>query len=167
MLDYDKSIEDYCSPMLQAKLALIMVGAYSILEELKLQINASNEKPSTINGVWNPDVLNELRERLNNYNVVHDYSFPWCCRGESKRPFKSAVNNKNKCLNDNASNHDFYITISDAILELSYIRSNIGAHKSSSTLLTLYDAENAFRLTETVLKQYFQVDKEVSLLEAQ
>ena len=51
------------------RMATAITSAYSSLEELGLTIRASNQKPSRIDGAWNPVVKDELDQRLTNAGV--------------------------------------------------------------------------------------------------
>ena len=145
------------SPIFQTQIALLMVGSYSILEELHLQVQASKDNPSTINGLWNPVVYDELRNRLKQNSISPSFRFVWFRKGNTERPFKREVDTSMACPSSYASAPDFFITIVDAIFELSYMRSNFGAHKSKGNALNSYDAQNALNLIRTVLLQFFHV----------
>lgn len=145
------------SKIFQAQAALLMVGAYSILEELHLQVKANKDNPSTLNGAWNPVVYGELQGRLEKHHINAVAQLAWFRRGNSERPFKKEVDASVYCSCDNADFPDFFISVIDAIFELSYIRSNYGAHTSKGNVLNAYDVKNALNLIRMVLLQYFRI----------
>ncbi|NCA92900.1 hypothetical protein EOM82_06610 [bacterium] len=142
------------------KIANIIGDCYSVLEEINVQINASNNNPSTINNKWNEIVKNELCERLKKQHIDPLDSIPWLTRNGIIRPFKEVVNTKTLCeWSDGKEICDFKINICDAILELSYIRSNKATHVLGDKVLlfSVYDAENAFSLSRYILMNYFSI----------
>jgi hypothetical protein len=67
------------------RFAMAITSAYSSIKELGLTIRASSEKPSRINGAWNPVVRSELEERLKRAGVNLDEDFYWNLRGKRTR----------------------------------------------------------------------------------
>ena len=144
------------------RIANVITACYGVLEELNLQIKADNKHPSTIDGKWNPEIKSKLITRLYDNNIDPNVSFPWLTRNGIIRPFKSsAVNSSQLCeWSDGQDISDFDINICDAILELSYMRSQIATHKIDTQVhqLSVYDAENAFALSRIVLLGFFHID---------
>ncbi|MGL6075768.1 MAG: hypothetical protein ACRC8S_16550 [Fimbriiglobus sp.] len=73
------------------RLATAIVLAYSVLEQIKLEIRATTTNPSSIDGQWNPVVKSELEKRLEDAGVSLKDEVAWCIRGksfESTRPKK-------------------------------------------------------------------------------
>ena len=144
------------------RIANVVINCYSILEELHLQIKASQDNPSVIEGQWNPTVKEELSNRLEEKHISPNKVIPWLTRNGFIRPFKSTViKHETLCeWSDGKEIFDFEINICDAILELSYIRSYIASHQMDKDVLKLsvYDAENAFAVVRFLLLDYFEID---------
>lgn len=147
----------------QFMFAYAIVICYSILEELDIDIKASKQNPSTIKGDWNESVLNDLSERLKKNNIDGNSRITWLCRNNMARPFKNVLTlNKELCeRSNNTTIFDFMIKISDAILEISFIRDKKASHGVGERIydLTIYDVENAYSLIRTILFNYFEIDK--------
>lgn len=144
------------------RIANVITACYGVLEELNLQIKADCDHPSTIDGNWNPEIKSDLITRLHGNHLNPEISIPWLTRNGIKRPFKQgAINSSKLCeWSDGQNIGDFEINICDAILELSYMRSQIATHKIGNKVhqLSVYDAENAFALSRIVLLGFFQID---------
>lgn len=133
--------------------------AYSVLEDLGLQVKASDKKPSMINGAKNPDVWNELRNRLVASRVDPDWEVVWKGRApmtliaKARQPDGNPAEWAGQWAGNNVK--DKMVSTLDAIFQLSFLRSKAGAHGSLpfSSSLTIYDVENAQRLAWCVLMQ--------------
>lgn len=145
----------------QVKFAYTIIASYAVIEELQVQIKASEDKPSTINGEWNPLVLDSLQERLVAKGVNGNDKIPWFVRRDMVRPFKVKIQEPRELCEWSDGNQvkDFMMPICDAILELSYIRSKIASHGVHKRIydLTIYDVENAYSLTRIILLKYFNI----------
>jgi len=139
----------------------VIICCYSVLEELGLNIVVKqNESSLTSDGTkWNPDVYNRLCNSLLENNLNPNMDVMWLSRNGILRPFKTPVINiTSECeWSDGNMIKDFNIKLTDAILELSYMRSKLSSHNIGSRVLqlTIYDAENAFHLARMVLLEYF------------
>ena len=157
----DPFIKDYLLTD-RIRIANVVVDCYSILEELHIQIKANCDNPSVINNEWNPSVKDELTSRLHRKNINPDKTIPWLTRNGFIRPFKDKIIKTEKLCewSDGTEICDFEINICDAILELSYIRSQLSSHNVNANVLKLsvYDAENAFTLARILLLNYFQIN---------
>lgn len=149
------------------RISNVLVDCYSILEELGLQIiiDSKNKRSVTEDGKsWNPDILEKLKGTLNSNNIDPDANIPWLCRNGIIRPFKDKiVDVSNPCeWNDGDIIKDFNIKITDAILELSYMRSRLASHGLNDRVLqlTIYDAENSFNLARIILLNFFKITLE-------
>ena len=140
------------------RIANVIVECYSILEELHIQIKASRENPSVIDGKWNPKVKAELVERLKTKGIDPDKKIPWSTRNGVVRPFKTDVVDAGDLCewSDGTEICDFNISICDAILELSYMRSQLSSHSLGNNVLKLsvYDADNAFFLARYLMAKH-------------
>ncbi len=140
--------------------AYAIIDCYSILEELNLNIKSG--EPSTINegSEWNPDVLEDLTQRLEKNNISAKGNIPWLNRGRYIRPFKSnLISSVNLCKwSDGKEIRDFEISVVDAISELSFIRDKRASHGVGDRVLelALEDLQNAFFLVRHILINYFK-----------
>ena len=67
------------------RMTTAITSAYSCIEELGLEIRASQQNPSRINGAWNPVVKSELEPRLMQAGVNLTEEFYWNLRGKRTR----------------------------------------------------------------------------------
>jgi hypothetical protein len=137
----------------------IMMGysiiiSYSIIEELGLDVRATKDNPSSINGKWNPGVISSLRSRLVQVGVNPDESIDWLSRAGSIRPFKKETVVEGACEWNNGTDIlDVKLNIVDAILEISYVRSCLAAHANTFRLRSIHpiDVQNANHLARILL----------------
>ncbi len=142
----------------RVKMAYSIILFYSVLEELGLEIRADKNNPSFINKKWNPKVKKELEERLKKHGIDIDKPFPLDLRStptKIERKIKNA--NKLKPIQKVAyaryNVRDSEISLVDAILLLSWMRSKISAHKFSKLVesISIYDVSNASFLARRLL----------------
>jgi len=128
--------------------------AYSVLEELSIEIRASKNNPSTIHGKWNPKVKNNLQERLIVAGINLSEPLLWTIRDT---PTKIEKVRKPKSIKKTEwasfKVRDEYIEIIDAIAFASWLRSSVSAHKFSrlAKSLTIYDVANIQHLARRLL----------------
>jgi hypothetical protein len=72
-------------PEAHIRMTTAITSAYSCIEELGLEIRASQKNPSRINDAWNPVVKNELEQRLRQAGVNLAEEFYWNLRGKRAR----------------------------------------------------------------------------------
>ncbi|MGI5891813.1 MAG: hypothetical protein ACOX7H_03625 [Bacillota bacterium] len=128
--------------------------AYSIVEELKLGVNASNEKLSLKNGKWNPEVKKDLERRLISSKIDINDPFIWERRGSKKTLEKRRpITPLKKAPWSYGNVRDCEILLIDAINNISFLRSRIIAHKVDRNieLLSVYDVSNAQRLARRLI----------------
>jgi hypothetical protein len=131
-----------------------IISAYSVLEELGLEIRASQEKPSIINGEWNSQVKNDLENRLKNSGINLSEKLLWVMRGNPKKiELKKPPKIKSKMWWSRGNVRDAEIEIVDAILYASWLRSKVSSHKIKelTRYLTPYDVENVQHLARRLL----------------
>jgi hypothetical protein len=143
-------------PSNQIKIATAITTLYSIFEELNINIKASSENPSTLNDGqdWNPVVYQSLMERLSSFSINIDDRISWIFRGELNRPFKKCINVNEMCEWSNGIDiKDYNIKISDAILEVSFMRSKMASHGIANRIdmLNEKDLVNASFLARHIL----------------
>ena len=127
---------------------------YSVLEELSLDIRASNKEPSMINGKWNPRIKRELEERLISAGIDLSEHLLWTLRDtptKIERERKPTILQKTEWAYCKV--RDVYVNVIDAIAYSSWLRSKVSAHKLStlSKSLTIYDVANVQHLTRRLL----------------
>jgi hypothetical protein len=128
--------------------------AYSVLEELGLEIRASNDKPAIIHGKWNPIVREELIKRLIKAGINISENAVWMRRGtptklERKRPL--IMPTKTEWAGN--ITRDCYIELIDAIARASWLRSKVSAHKINELTYSInfYDVANVQYLARRLL----------------
>lgn len=138
--------------------AYAIISAYSVVEELGLEVRASKEQPSHgSDGRWNSAVLSELQGRLRDSNVNFSEPIPWHLRGtptrleRAKRPEL-----KGKLSWTRGPIRDREMEIVDAINHASWLRSKISSHrltkaKLSPSSLSPYDVANVQHLARRLL----------------
>ena len=135
-----------------------IIIAYSVLEELKLEVRASTVKPSVKNGIMNPVVRSDLEKRLIKANIDISESIVWQRRGgkksiESKLDKRSTPAYKEKASWSYGKVRDHIIPLTDAINEVSWIRSKIASHKVKKDIkvLSVYDVSNSQHLARRLI----------------
>jgi len=135
--------------------ASAIILGYSVLEELALEIRASNSNPSKLaNGQWNPSVKDNLESRLLQANIDLSEQILWHLRDtptkieRTKQPVR-----EDKCEWSQGRVRDVYIDVIDAIAYASWLRSTVSAHKLAhlSKSLTICDVANVQHLARRLL----------------
>ncbi len=122
-----------------------IVSAYSVLENLGLELRASAATPSRIGGKWNPIVLNELEARLKAAGIDVNETLLWLIRGPERRiEKKRAMNVLNPAKWAAGPVKDAEVHITEAIAYASWLRSTVAAHhtKELTPALSPYDVSN-------------------------
>lgn len=148
----ENSISSYAKD--RVKYAYSIILAYSVIEELNLEIRATSKKPSMINNQWNPLVLGDLVERLVKNGVDISQPITWVYRNKPTKIHqlhKPLSQQKADWAHDNI--HDKKIKIVDAISTASWLRSKISAHKFTNLTnsLSYYDVFNVQELARHLL----------------
>lgn len=128
--------------------------AYSIIEELKLEIRASSDKPSKIKGKWNPIVRQDLEARLATAKINFNEPFLWQRRGSIKKLEQNKpISPLSKAPWAFGNVRDCDILLIDAINNVSWLRSKIAAHKVDKAIyaLSVYDVSNAQSLARRLV----------------
>jgi hypothetical protein len=140
------------------KLAYAIIAFYSVIEELGLEIRATNENPSFVATKWNPVVKENLEARLKKSGINTRELFGWNLRSTPTNIEKD-LRKKGKLKTVKKSSwarsfvRDSEIDLVDAILLVSNLRSSISSHKFSKFLesLSIYDVSNANFLARRLL----------------
>jgi len=134
--------------------AYAIVLAYSVLEELSVHIRADKDKPSTIDGEWNPEVKQELETRLKRAGIDLSESFLWIQRDTPTRIERTRPP-RTQSLAEWAGLkvRDHELALVDAIAYTSWLRSRVSAHKLGQVAASLsyYDVLNAQHVARRLL----------------
>lgn len=136
------------------RLAYAVVSAYAAIEQLGLEIRASNRRPSFIDGEWNPAVKENLEERLEAAGVNLNETALWTMRGSARRVDQQRPP---RALQEapwaRGQIKDVEVDIVDAIADASWLRSKAASHKLGEVAesLTLYDVTNMHYLAHRLL----------------
>lgn len=134
--------------------AFAIMSAYSVVEELRLEIRASSQKPSKINGAWNPPVKESLEKRLRSAHINLSKRIIWHLRDTPTRIERERrLPSKQKCDWSYSRIRDVYMEVIDAINEASWLRSHVSAHKLDPLAgsLTVCDVANVQHLARRLL----------------
>ena len=134
--------------------AYAIVIAYSVIEELSLELRASNKTPSWINGEWNPVVRNELEGRLKKAGINLAETLLWELRDtptKIERTRQPKIQSKASWAYGKI--RDGKMEIIDAIAQASWLRSKVAAHKlrELASALNVYEVSNIQHLARRLL----------------
>ncbi|WP_155296358.1 hypothetical protein [Spirosoma rigui] len=132
------------------KAAFAIIAAFSVIEELGLEIRSSQKRPRFLNsatGEWNPDVLLDVQERLNESNISDRLTFDWVYRGDPTRiekEIKPYFGFDSEWTKYGEAVRDKTLTIAEAVHNASYLRNFIAAHKFNelTQYISPYDVFN-------------------------
>jgi hypothetical protein len=139
------------------RMATAITSAYSSIEELGLEVRASSQNPSRINGSWNPVVRSNLEQRLRTAGVNALENFYWNLRGKRTRIEIRRQPEITQLARWAVKNiiRDGEIHVTDAIAYASFLRSQIAAHshedKGYLKVLSVYDVSNVQFLARRLL----------------
>ena len=118
------------------------------IEQLGLELRASNKKPSILNNNWNPEVKSDLEQRLIKSRINIRENILW-----NRRFTPSKIEKNKKPIVSNKANwtklygfvRDVNIELVDAIRLTSWIRSSIVSHKLKNEIksISIFDVANA------------------------
>lgn len=143
---------------IQMRFAYAIITAYSVIEELGLNVNVNVSKLRRSildNGDWNQEVHDDLVKRLKSANINVDENISWMIRGdeteiEKKRPIKTTRIAEWADLPDYDDSFfikikDGYVYLPDAINYISFLRSSISSHSVGERIMNLsvFDVANA------------------------
>ena len=131
------------------KAAFAVIAAFSAIEELGLEVRSSSKKPRFIGDSkdqWNPDVFDDIKNRLCAIGINPHEEFEWVIRGQQRTiedEFKPVLGKASSWGNGNDV-RDRTLSIADAIHYSSLVRNFIAAHKFSKFVGELgpYDVFN-------------------------
>ena len=131
-----------------------IISAYSVLEDLGLEIRASQKKPSIIDGAWNPIVKRDLEERLVKAKININETLLCTIRGPKRKiELKRSPRIKHKEEWLKGIVRDSSIELVDAIAYSSWLRSYIASHKTKeiTKVVSVYDVINVQHLARRLL----------------
>lgn len=146
---HSETIPRWHRPEDHVRLAVAIVLAYSVLEELGLEIRASERKRSAVGGGWNPAVKDDLERRLSKCGVDLSSPVVWSVRGgksriEAKKPrHLHAASRRTPWAR--WSIRDRHVEVVDAIAHASFLRSRVSSHRLKPAwvrMLSAYDVSN-------------------------
>lgn len=143
--------------------AYSFLAAYSIIEDLGIDIRSSQKNPRFIKvdgeKVFNPVLKNNVLERLAKINIDGDELITFSVRGNSKNLTDLVVPILGEAseFNHYKDVNDIDLTIVEAIHYCSYIRSFYLAHgfTKDNLFLTPYDVDNVQKLIRRILLDHF------------
>lgn len=146
-------------PIHHVYLANAVTLAYSAIEELGLEIRASQKNPSKMpDGSWNPTVKADLEARLQKSSIDISSTHIWTLRGtktriEKRRPPPVA----GKPSWARGPVRDVNMWLIDALALASWLRSWTTTHRFTDTArsLTVYDAYNVQSLARHLIMEQF------------
>jgi hypothetical protein len=147
----------HTDPIYHVYLANAITLAYSAIEELGIEIRASQRRPSKMpDGGWNPIVKADLEARLQRSGIDISSTTIWTLRGpktriEKIRPPPSA----GRPSWSRGSVRDVNIQLIDALALASWLRSWTTTHRFTKTArsLTVYDAHNVQSLARYLIME--------------
>ncbi|CDO04297.1 hypothetical protein BN988_02851 [Oceanobacillus picturae] len=136
--------------------AYAFLSAYSIIEELGLEIRSSSKKPRFLNsGDWNPVVKEDVLQRLSKVGISSTDTMTWLIRGKPSQLYNSIKPKLgfDSKWNDGEEVHDPEMYIFDAIHYCSYIRNFFVAHKFDEVIryINPYDIHNVQMLARRLI----------------
>ena len=138
--------------------AFAIIAAFSVIEELGLEIRSSPEKPRFLNreeGKWNSEVLEDIKNRLRKIGITEDETFDWIYRGdktEIEKSFKPYFGRSSNWA-DYKEVRDKTLSFPEAIENASYIRNYISSHKFKdlTQYISPYDIFNVQSLARNLI----------------
>lgn len=131
------------------------LAAYSVIEELGVDIRSNSKKPRFIDGQWNPDVKANVLTRLMKIGVTEEHWMLWTLRGDPT-PLESRISptmgtESEYC--DYPDVRDRILKTYEAIHYASFIRNYFLAHKFQelTKYITPYDVHNVQSLARQLL----------------
>lgn len=139
--------------------AFAIVSAFSIIEELGLEVRSSSTNPRFLNnqtGEWNPKVLNNITERLTKSNIDDTLTIDWIYRGKPtkiEKETKPLFGFDSKWIDYHKDVRDKTLTFPEAIHHASYLRNFIASHKFKelTQYISPYDVNNVQSLARQLI----------------
>lgn len=140
-----------------------IISAYSVLEELGLEVRANYNNPSMINGKWNPKIKADLETRLEKVGVNLSENILWTIRGPKRKlEGKKQIPIFEKMDWSFGPVRDGNVNILEAIAYASWLRSKVSSHKTKDITASIspYDVINTQHLARRLLLESLGVWRE-------
>ena len=138
----DESIARFHNPMHRVWEAQSLFAAFQAIEALDLTVKgARSDKPSIMNGVWEPDIRSDLENRLQRIGVSPADSMSWLRRGSPtaiQRQLETRTSTSSPAAWSSGRVRDETVLYVDAINRAQWLRSNVAAHRSGRRLRGLH-----------------------------
>lgn len=137
-----------------------IISAYSVLEELGLEIRASKDNPSKIDGQWNPKVKNNLENRLLKAGIDLSNTLLWTMRGPKRKLEKAKeILVFKKSPWSYGKVRDAEVDLIDAIEYARWLRSYVSSHtvKEITKVVSPYDVINTQHLARRCILEPFGI----------
>lgn len=158
---FDKSSESHRS---QINTTNAINLAFSAIEELKLQVKSSSEKPRWIDnesGEWNPVVLADIERRLVEVGIDPNQTIEWVVRGDVLEPERKLLPRLGRLTTeaDGVVVRDLVLTLPEAIHYCSFLRNFLSAHALSGASRSLgpYDVHNVQCVARTLILSHYNM----------
>lgn len=130
--------------------------AFSSIEELDLQIKSSAEKKRWLNSKtfeWNPEVLADIRSRLQRAGISPDITIDWIVRGDKTELEIEPNRGETASKSGGQQVRDLTFSLPDAIHACSYLRNFITAHAfgAKSRRLGPYEVYNTQQVARLLI----------------
>jgi hypothetical protein len=131
-----------------------ILSAFGAIEDMGLNVPAGPGRPSRIGGVWNPDVLADLEDRLRRQGIDPAEELLWTVRGparriERRRPLPAGTSPSWA----GGPVRDRKVAVVDAIAYSDFLRDCVAAHgaKPLTRSLSPYDVVNVQHVARFLL----------------
>ena len=140
------------------RFAYAIIAAYSVVEELRLEVRVSKEHPqSQVNGQWEAAVKADLEKRLRDSRVSLSERVLWHLRGTPTRLERvRQPKSQGKASWAHGRVRDCQMEVVDAIARASWLRSKISSHRLTQrvTSLSAYEVANVQHLARRLLLEH-------------
>ncbi|MBQ8245845.1 MAG: hypothetical protein IJZ42_01815 [Lachnospiraceae bacterium] len=151
----------------QIEIANCIVACCAALEETGLLFSNLGRRNSLLNANktrWNDKVYKKTEEHLRALGIDPCIRLPCLSRGKHRCVSGTdSINSLKLCEWSGENINDFYISPTDALLEIKHLRNKVGAHSAGDLILNLsfYDAENVLTLCRMLLLMKFELYEQI------
>ena len=144
----------------QMEFANCITACYGALEEVDLNVTYGLPLLNRTRTDWNPEIYAKTLSKLENMGIDSSMELMWLSRGQNAPIRKDTlVKNIRECEWSYGDVRDYYASHVDALLRIKQLRNKAGAHNDDEgiSFLSIYDVENAFYLSRTLLLVKFGI----------